>query len=95
MTSSLQDSTRSCSEVDNESTVTDTSLAMTNNGKHVQSTTWKDNNRNPYTTNLRVSSNKAEVVINSCYDERQTSDTGIKRKKSSMAKIMSGGGRKV
>jgi hypothetical protein len=95
MSSNLQDSTRSYSEVNNELTVTDTSLTMKNEGKHEQSTTRKENNRNPNTTKSKVSSKKAEGIINSSYDERKTSGTVTKRKKSSMVKTMSGGGRKV
>jgi hypothetical protein len=93
--SSLQDSTRSYSEVNNGTSVNEISLTMTNNVKHEQSITLKENNRNPNTTNSKASSNKAEGIIKSSYDERKLSDKVIKRKKSSMAQTMSGGGRKV
>ena len=74
----LQDSTGSYSEGNNKASVNDTSLKMTNNGKHEQPTTWKENNRNPNTTNSKPSCNKDECLINSSYDERKTSDTVFK-----------------
>ena len=67
---------------------------MTNICKHEQSTI-KKNNRNRNTTNLTASNNTAEGIRNSSYDGRKTSDTIVKRKKSSVAKNMSGRGRKV
>ena len=94
MSSSLQESTGSYSEGNNEATVNAKSLTMINICKQEQSTIQKDN-RNPNTTNITESSNTAEGIRNSSYDERKTSNTIIKRKKSSVAKNMSGGGRKV
>jgi hypothetical protein len=82
MSSKLQDSTRSYSEVNNGRTVNNTPLTMTNNGKHEQSISRIENNRNP---NSKASSNKTEVLINSSYDDRKNFGTIIKRKKSSMA----------
>ena len=95
ISSSLQERIRPYSEVNNEGTVNATSLTTTINVKHEQSTIWKDNIRNPNTTDLTASSNTTEVIRNSSYDERKTSDTVIKRKKSSLAKNMYGEGRKV
>ena len=91
MSSSLQESTGSYSEGINEATVNAKSLTMTNICKHEQSTIQKDN-RNPNTSNITAS---AEGIRNSSYDGRKTSDIIVKRKKSSVAKNMSGGGRKV